>query len=449
MAQSLRGRIVLAFGLGTLVLTSLLAVFTFLLSRSYLLEQRQRSVVRQAYVDAALVRDQLSTTGANVQHALDAVDPRSATALVLHRGDQWFSSSLDLGASALPGRLVREVDSGRPAYLRTDIAGVPSLVVGVPLPAVGATVYEVAPLTELDQSLELLAIVLAVGAVVATAGGLLLGVYASRRVVQPLYSVAGTAADIAAGSLASRLPATEDPDLATIVGSFNSMVDALAGRIAQDARFAADVSHELRSPLTTLVASVDVLRGRSEELSPRGRQALDMVERELVRFARLLDDLIELARSDADAGLHQTRLQLADLVRATLASGLYAPELLVVERDVAVHADKLRLERALVNLLQNADHHGHGLVRVTVTASRQEAFVWVDDAGPGVPVELRERIFERFATAGSGRGSSQGSGLGLALVRETVGQHEGAVWCVDRPDGPGARFVVTLPAVVA
>ena len=89
--------------------------------------------------------------------------------------------------------------------------------------------------------------------------------------IQPLDRVAATAAQIAAGQLDSRLPVTRDPGLATIVGSFNSMAETLQQRIERDARFAADVSHELRSPLTTLVASVDVLNTRRDELPARSK----------------------------------------------------------------------------------------------------------------------------------------------------------------------------------
>jgi signal transduction histidine kinase len=110
---------------------------------------------------------------------------------------------------------------------------------------------------------------------------------------------------------------------------------------------------------------------------------------------------------------------------------------------VLVHADKQDLNRALVNLFDNADLHGEGLTAVTVAEQDGRALVRVDDNGPGVPVADRELIFERFARSGS-RGSRQGTGLGLSLVAETARAHGGAVWCEDRPGG-GARFVLALP----
>ncbi len=124
----------------------------------------------------------------------------------------------------------------------------PAVVVGVPIPSVGASFYEIAPLSELDGILRLLSGILMGGALLAAGAGAALGSWASRSVVTPLNRVAATAASIAGGDLDTRLPATLDPELATIVASFNSMVDTLQQRINRDARLAADVSHELRSP---------------------------------------------------------------------------------------------------------------------------------------------------------------------------------------------------------
>ena len=150
----------------------------------------------------------------------------------------------------------------------------PALVVGIPLPAADAEFYEIVSTTELRSTLATLATVLAAFAVLATLAGAALGRIASRRLMAPLDDVATAAARIGAGGLQTRLPPTDDPDLATIVGSFNSMVEALDERIQRDARFAADLGHELRSPLTALVASVQVMERRRDDLPPRTQRAL-------------------------------------------------------------------------------------------------------------------------------------------------------------------------------
>jgi signal transduction histidine kinase len=317
----------------------------------------------------------------------------------------------------------------------------------VPLAGAGAQFYEASPLIELGQVLRTLALVLGAGAVAATAAGAGFGFWASRRAVQPLEQVAGAATRIAGGDLTTRLPATDDPDLVAIVAGFNSMVDALAARIDRDARFVGDVSHELRSPLTTLVTSVEVLGARRAELTDRGQQALALVEAELGRFRRTLDDLLQLARIDgAPAPEKAQRVSMAALVREVLLRGGPAGQLTAApDDDTQVRGDKTSLERAVRNLLDNAERHGGGVRAVHVERRDAAVLVMVDDEGPGVPVEDRERIFERFTRgAHAARRSLPGAGLGLAIVAETAARHGGAAWCSAAPAG-GARFTLSLP----
>jgi signal transduction histidine kinase len=231
-----------------------------------------------------------------------------------------------------------------------------------------------------------------------------------------------------------------------MVGSFNSMVDALQQRIERDARFAADVSHELRSPLTTLVASMDLLQARSSTLPARVQEIIGLVSAELDRFHHLLEALLDLARGDGRIPDEDAEpVDMASLVGEALRrSGRPAELLRTTEGPAVVTGDRIRLERAVTNLLDNADRHGRGAVRVSVRRADGAVWILVDDAGPGVPVEDRERVFERFATGGGPRRSGSGTGLGLALVHETARAHSGSVWCTASPAG-GARFVLRLP----
>lgn len=447
--MGLRTTVTLSFAVGALVLSATMAVGTYLAARNYLVDQREQAALRQAYADASYVRDGLLTSGAEVSDVLGSVSPPADATVLVRRGDHWFSSSLQVGVGTLPGHLRDAVAAGTVAVTWQPAQERPAVMVGVPLPSVGAEFYEIEGTPELDRTLETLRVVLAVFAVITALAGALLGRWAARRVVAPLDHVAVAAARIAGGALDTRLVSTEDPDLATIVGSFNSMVDAVHERIERDARFAADVSHELRSPLTALVTSVEVLEGRRHELSERSQRALDLIERDLQRFQRALEDLLEIGRMEAgSAALVPTTVDARDMVRHALEASGHDPHLLRPPASSApptlVDADKAQLHRALVNLFENADRHGGGLTSVTVSAAVHGVFITVEDAGPGVPAAERERIFERFVRGGS-RGSLPGTGLGLSLVAETVRAHGGAVWCSSGPDGVGARFTVQLP----
>ncbi|HEY0645776.1 MAG TPA: HAMP domain-containing sensor histidine kinase [Nocardioides sp.] len=414
-------------------------------ARHLLLDQRERTALRQAYADAALVRDGLSTSGTGVSEALGAVTPPAGASMYVHRDGQWYSSSLDQSGETLTAVVRPTVEDGSVGLGWTDRTDPHAVVVGIPLAAVDATYYEVAVARELDATLHTLAVALAVGAAVTTLAGAALGRVASRRVLAPLHDVTAAATDIAAGDLERRLGETDDPDLSALVHSFNRMVTALHERIERDARFASDVSHELRTPLTTLTTSLAILE-RARGLSPQHLSAVGLMADELARFRQALEDLLALGR--LEAGIDEAALVPtgpAELARhALVASG--CPDQVVTgdsARRRTVLVDRPQMVRALVNLIRNAEIHGGGLAEFRIDATDTHVDFTVRDRGPGVPMDERQRIFERFARSGGAKAGT-GSGLGLSLVAETVSRHGGEVWCDGIP-GHGAEFVVRLP----
>jgi signal transduction histidine kinase len=210
------------------------------------------------------------------------------------------------------------------------------------------------------------------------------------------------------------------------------------------------VSHELRSPLTTLSTSLDVLRSRRDELGPRSQAALDLLDADVQRFRRMVEDLLEISRFDAGVvDLQLEEVDVRDLVRHALGrTGDTVP--LVINADpscTTILGDKRRLERVVANLVENAAAYGGGATAVGVERHDAAVRVTVDDQGSGVPAEERTQVFERFfrGSAAGRRGAGSGSGLGLALVAEHVHLHGGTVWVEDGPNGRGARFVVEIP----
>ena len=444
--RGLRASVTLAFALGALALSAALSLGTYFAARHLLVEQRERTALRQAYTDAALVRDSLLTSGSEVSEVLGSIAPPAGAVMYLQRNDTWYSSSLDPPGQGVTDAVARAVDAGSVGLAWTDLTDPHAVVVGVPLPAVGAAYYEVSVADELSATLRTLALALAVCAALTTVGGALLGRAASRRVLQPLGEVAGAAVQVSAGDLETHLRDTSDPDLAVLVGAFNHMVDALHERIERDARFAADVSHELRTPLTTLTTSLGVLQG-APGLGPGASSAVELMATELTRFRRALEDLLALGRLDAGAGESEiVSMGAHELVRQALRASGRSSDLLSVGTgtdDPLVDVDRRQVLRALVNLFHNADLHGNGLTGVQVETVDGHVDFHVRDRGPGVPPQDRERIFERFARAGGARAGT-GSGLGLSIVARTAINHDGSVWC-SSVDDHGAEFVLRLP----
>jgi signal transduction histidine kinase len=448
----LRARVTLAFAGGALAVSAALSGVSYGLIRNYLVEQTRTAALREAFVNAGVARDGLRASAPNIPRVLASLqDPETSPSLVFY-DDNWFPSKVGIVRESLPQQFRQSVNSGRPSRQVYRLAGATVLAVGLPLPGVEASYFEVFSLDQLDRTLRFLGLALLFAGLATTVVGAVVGRWASTRLIRPVAEVAKAAAAVAGGALDTRLPDADDVDLATLTSSFNSMADALQARIERDARFASDVSHELRSPLTTLATTVGVLSSRRDELPERSKAALDLLTSDVERFQRLVEDLLEISRYDAGvADLHLEDVRLTELVTRAVASVDGPPVELgpgAVADGLAIQADKRRMTQVIKNLVENAARYGGGATRVIVDAGHYVARVAVDDEGPGVAPEEREAIFERFfrgSASGQRRGGGQGSGLGLSLVTEHVRLHGGRVWVEDNPIGKGARFVVEIP----
>ncbi len=465
----LRARVTLTFAIGAFGLSALMAGITYFTARQTFLNERQGTEQRQAFANAALVQNALRSPVTQVNQLIESVDTLPGSRSVLLTGGQWYATSISVGQSAIPAGEQTLVLSGRPGYQLFNLAGTPEAVIGVPLPAVHAAYFEVFSLGELAGTLRALAVALAGAALVTTVAGAAVGRWAASRALRPLAGLTDAAVAIAGGQLDTRVETGDDADLEELAAAFNRMTANLQDRIEREARFTSDVSHELRSPLTTLTATVSVLESHRSQLAPRAQSALDLLDGDLRRFTRMVDDLLEISRFDAgSAELSLDEVDPGELVRrAVAASARIAPDggrgpvAFAVEvgpgvEDLRLQVDKRRFERVMANLVENAALYAGGVTRVLVerqpplgahapvapTAIR----VVVEDHGPGVPASERDHLFERFYRGGRAgqRASGHGTGLGLSLVAEHVRLHGGRVWSEDAPGG-GTRFVVELP----
>lgn len=452
LPRTLRGRATLAFTAVTVVVCGVLTVAVWVSVSQYLLLQRERATLLQTTDNAAQVERALTTEGLAVPQALAQL-PRETGSVSLFVDDgEWLTTSLLLGRDDVPAELAETVLEGTAARQRIAVGDTTMMAVGIPLPGPDQAYFEVFPLTELDRTYRALSTVLALSLVGLVP--LLLGVgwWVTGPALRPLHRVAAAAEAIAEGDLSARIDPRGDPSLVPIATSFNRTAAALEARVRTDARFAADVSHELRSPLTAMMGAVDLVEGAADGLTSDGREGLTLLRDEVLHFERLVADLLEISRADAgSADLAVEEVRLAALVREALArrrlTGRPTARLEVRPEaaEVVIQADKRRLERVLNNLMDNADEHGGGLTGVTVACSGDTACVLVDDDGPGIPAAERSRVFERFARgSGSTRTQTEGAGLGLALVARHVQAMGGTVSVGDSPSG-GARFVVELP----
>jgi two-component system, OmpR family, sensor histidine kinase MtrB len=458
---SLRARVTLTFALGGLLMSALLAGATLYLTRLNLLEKREAAALNEVfdnanqasgYLNADPVED-VDDIVRNLKTANDFIvrylNPINANE------DEWRpSAASEFDQNDLPVQLIDAVNGGDSALIRTEVRDAPALIVAVPLTQItGVQYYERIPLDDIQDTLRSLTYILLAAAATTAGIGAFVGAWAARRTVRPLGDVAAAAEAIAGGRLDTRLVPPADRDLASLAASFNEMAGALQERVERDARFASEVSHELRSPLMTLTASVAVLETRMDELPERARVAVELLSSDLQRFKQLVEDLLEISRFDVGtARLELDDLNLVEFTRQAVSRASTEPVPIVYDPAMesrVVQADKRRLARVLYNLVDNASKYGDGTSSIELIDLGDSVQIAVEDHGPGVPVEERIVIFDRFSRGGAGgrRGSDSGVGLGLSLVTEHVHLHGGRVWVEDRADGQsGARFVVELPA---
>ena len=429
----------LGFGLMALVLATLLAVTTWLLTSAYLTAQQEDAALAQA-TDHALTIKVGVRAGQDVATLVDRLRyPKDGAGLLVRDGQRYRgTTSTD---ATFPEELVRRAASASSVSIHQDSRGGTYLAVGIPM-GHGDVFVELFPRADLARTLRALWLSLLISAVITTSLGVVAGRVVARRLLRPVEEVTAAAAAIAQGDLDARLDPGADTDLAA---SFNHTARSLQDRVRADARFAGDVSHELRTPLTTMVNAMESLKHRRQVLPAAALEPLDLLDHELVRFRQLVIDLLEISRADSGDEAVREPVRVAELVRhaADAAAGRPVTSVAPAAEHLEVAADRRRLAQVVTNLVVNAELHGGGCTGVCVEPTGRDVQVTVDDAGPGVPMDNRQRIFERFAR-GPGR-EEGGFGLGLAIVARHVAWHRGTISVVDGPDG-GARFVLRLPA---
>ena len=459
----LRGRMVMFFSLGAFAAALALSVVTFASTRSYLLSQRSEVAKRQAFNNAQLVRTLYAENPADVDQLIANIRSERGGYAVLHldandtESEYFYAQEpLRFTQSNLPEDLVSKTLQGGTGRQRFTFDSAPYEAIGVSIPSIHAQYFEAFPLGDVATTLGTIQTTLLIGVILITVAAAFLGSTTSRNVLRPLLRVTGAANDIATGGLDTRLEIERDPDLERLVTSFNEMADAVQQRIEREQRFASDVSHELRSPVTALGAAVDVLVSKRDEFSDRNKEAIDILASQVKRFDRTVVDLLELSRLDAGASENNLdNVHLVDLIkRIMLRHGfdqvVFTQSLPLAkdstEIDDAVQVDRRRIERILLNLLENARDHGGGATRVSLDNKDDYFVLSVYDGGQGIAISERSRIFERFARGTAAR-LSTGSGLGLAIVQEHARALGGTAHVEDSPTG-GAKFVVTIKRMV-
>ncbi len=339
-----------------------------------------------------------------------------------------------------------DVDQGARGATDTTGGAVEYLV--VPLQRDGQTlgVFVVASFVDddraqVDEAVRVEAVVSALVLVVVMGVAWLL----AGRLLRPVRRLTTTARSITESDLTARIPVETDDEIGELAATFNDMLDRLDDAFATQRRFVDDAGHELRTPITIVRGHLEVMGDDPEERA----ETIALVTDELDRMARIVNDLLLLAKSEQPDFVRVERVESSDLTTELFVKATALGDRrwqLDAAADGMVDVDADRVSQAVLNLVRNAVEHTEPGDEIGVGSAVVDGQIlwWVRDSGPGVPEDERAHVFERFRRGRDGGRTSEGAGLGLSIVRAVAEGHGGTV-ALDEAPGGGARFTIAVP----
>ncbi len=282
-------------------------------------------------------------------------------------------------------------------------------------------------------------------ALAALLAAIALAWFVAGRVLRPIRLVADTAKDITEHDISRRIPEQGSDEIASLIESFNEMLDRLQAGSDTQRRFLDDAGHELRTPLTILRGHIELAAGNPADFA----DSTPVVLAELDRMGRIVDDLLTMARAEHGDFLRLAPIDLDEFVPGLLplVQTLGDHRWQIDEVPVGiVHADRDRLTQAMLNLSVNAARHTpeHGTINLGARLHGDDVTFFVADTGEGIDPVEQERIFARFHRAATNRSRGGAAGLGLSIVA-TIADAHGGTASVDSSPGEGSTFAITIP----
>lgn len=277
----------------------------------------------------------------------------------------------------------------------------------------------------------------------------------ARRISRPLTVLVQKAHALASGDYSQKIPVTSHDEIGQLCNSFNQLSEALAANQESRALWVADISHEMRTPLSVLKVQIEAMQ---DGIRPADPENLALLYDKTLGLSNLIDDLFELSLSDVGAlSYHKQPLSIVPLVKTCVehfqvkaqAAGLTLTDHIDANQSYSVMADSNRVQQLLSNLLENSIRYTHagGVIDVGISANDSHIHITLDDSAPGVAPDQQERIFERLYRLENSRSrETGGAGLGLAICKNIVSAHQGKITAGTSPLG-GLQIRIELPRV--
>ncbi len=451
----IRLRVTLVFALAMVLVLSAVGAFLYVRLGDQLDESIDNGLRTRAGEVAAFVRDSEPALGASAEVAL--IESEESFAQVLEPEGEVIDSTPQLEGQAVldPGEVVEALEGPR-YFERESLPGVEgrARLLATPVQADEEQAVAVvgASLDDRREALSGLARQLLIGGPIALVLASLAAYWAAGGALRPVDEMRRRAATISAGGPDARLPVPPAGDELTRLGeTLNAMLGRLDTAIERERRFTDDAAHELRTPLALHRTELELALRDTEADAEELRRAMASSIVEVDRLVQLAEDLLVVARSDGgQLALAPERLRAGELLdgvaeRFRARAQRSGRELRVEDGSaLELEGDRLRLEQALDNLVDNALRHGGGPVRLSADADGDEVRLRVSDSGAGFPDGFEQRAFERFSRADPAR-ERGGSGLGLAIVETIAKAHGGSAAATNGATG-GAEVRIDLPA---
>jgi signal transduction histidine kinase len=459
-----RGRVVLASTLTLFVTAVVLVTLSYLVTVRSLDAATEQALRREAeaYLGAMRSAPESDTLAVATRAYLGArtaqagIDPILIVSLNQPGANRRVLSNSEVRLENAPGNISLKSPPKLAELVTVPFEGTTYRVLAVPILDASGTragMFEAAlALDAQRRTARTLATTLTITGAVAIIIGFLFALWAAGRALLPLRRMAADAAEVTHAEPGRRIAYTGPPDaLGSLAASLNQMLDRLEGGAAEQRRFIADASHELRTPVAIVRGNVELLQTR-DDLPPAAEEPLGMIAAESDRMTRLLDELLVLARL---RGAPPRRFQ--PLHAPTLLAEVAARARLLGDREIVsacgteawVSGDPDLLEQALLNIVRNAVAHTEdgGRIALDCTERAGRVVFSVTDDGVGIPEADLDRIFDRFYRSFREReDQTGGAGLGLAISKALVELHDGRIFA-ENAEPHGARFTIELPAI--
>lgn len=451
---SFRRRLTLAFVLVAAISTGTLAIVSYVLVK----QDRSTSFVQRsldrAQLASAIAESRLSPQSSvdEINGLIETLDRRAGMEVILRSGDRTFSTVRELDSGSVVESLddtTADDDGLRSADI--EIEDQHFLVVSPPTPTAPDAelffLFSRANLLEQMHRLSTLLWRLWFGLALLSA---LAGNVVARRTLRPIGKAGQAAMALAEGILETRLPIGRKDEFGLWAASFNRMASALEDKISElqeaaerERRFTSDVAHELRTPLSALVTSAEMLESAGSEMGPEAAWAAERLSSQVKRLRRLVEELLEISRFDARREApNLTQVDLSDLITRLLRHHGWTElvEAKVEQCDIAT--DPRRMDRIVGNLISNSIEHGTGTVTLRASIEGSDVVIQVEDEGPGIDAAHEAHVFERFYKTDPARPG--GSGLGLSIARENARLLGGEI-TLSSSSPQGTTFTARLP----